>query len=291
MRIKNRYSVDATKELIALLDQNSIRYEVSTLSSPAVLHFYLYDDDSRKTEIEQHIASWNMLIPEVTFSKTEYEEAQWFRFMPKYDRIPSCESELVYSYFCQKPNGTIDYDSHHLRQIGTYRLRHRPRWPSPQCILSSEGNHDHEWFINDTTRKLFEDADICGLRFAPVIHERSGQSIADIHQIIFDYDLPEEALVLGKENGITSIVSCESCGEKRYYVSPRTYQLCLYGGYLGDHDVYVTRATFGQGYGYRMVIGSKNFYRFIKENKMAKYFDVHPIKVISNGDFPNNLTW
>ena len=265
MRIKNRYSVDATKELIALLDQNSIRYEVSTLSSPAVLHFYLYDDDSRKTEIEQHIASWNMLIPEVTFSKTEYEEAQWFRFMPKYDRIPSCESELVYSYFCQKPNGTIDYDSHHLRQIGTYRLRHRPRWPSPQCILSSEGN--------------------------PVIHERSGQSIADIHQIIFDYDLPEEALVLGKENGITSIVSCESCGEKRYYVSPRTYQLCLYGGYLGDHDVYVTRATFGQGYGYRMVIGSKNFYRFIKENKMAKYFDVHPIKVIRNGDSPNNLTW
>ena len=77
----------------------------------------------------------NMLIPEVTFSKTEYEEAQWFRFMPKYDRIPSCESELVYSYFCQKPNGTIDYDSHHLRQIGTYRLRHRPRWPSPPMHL------------------------------------------------------------------------------------------------------------------------------------------------------------
>ena len=87
--------------------------------------------------------------------------------------------------------------------------------------------------------------------------------------------------MLGKENGIDSIVSCDRCREKRYYVSPQTYQLCLHDGYIGDDDIYVMKAIFGQGFGYHMVIGSQNFYHFLKANDMLKYFNIHPVKILS----------
>jgi hypothetical protein len=119
-----------------------------------------------------------------------------------------------------------------------------------------------------------------GLHFDPVIHGRSEQPLLDVWQVKFDDMLSEDALVLGKEYGIQSVISCISCQEKRYYVCPQTYQLCLYKECLKDKDVYMTQAVFGQGYGYRMVVGSKKLYQAVTESSLSKCFNIHPIKLI-----------
>lgn len=280
MRINNKYSVESSPQIIALLDQLEVAYKRLNCFNTQILQFYLYDNDERKKEIDTNLIGWNLIIPELNFSKAEYENATWYRFMPKYDKIPLCESELTYSYFCKDVDGTVDYDSTHKHQIGNYRLNKTPKWPNDKCILSAEGNHDHMWFTNDKTRSFLDSVDINGLRFDPVIGDCNGRPLANTYQIVFEYTVPEEAIVHGNEYGISSIVPCPNCGEKRYYVCPQTYQLCLYQKYLGDKDVYVTQAVFGQGYGYRIVIGSKKFYKLLKENGFGKYFRIHPIKVI-----------
>lgn len=281
MRIMNKYSVDLSPKLLSLLDQNGIPYKLSTNFNPPIISFHLYSDDIRKDEIEAQLTSRNLVIPELIFSKSEYENATWFRFMPTKDKIPSCESPLTYSYFCKKADGTVDYDTTHRHQIGYYRLSKTPRWQNEKCVLSAEGDYNYIWFTNDATRTFLERMDIRGFRFDPVLCERDGQPLADIYQIMFDHTMPEEAIAPGKEHGIRSVVTCDSCGEKRYYVCPHTYQLCLYNKYLGDQDVYITQSTFGQGFGYHIVIVSKKFYRVIKENALDKFFKIHPIKVIS----------
>ncbi len=282
MRIRNRYSVESSKEIIELLEQLNIPYKNSTVFNPPIIQFLLYDDDPRKENVDERLTRWTMIIPELLFSKSDYENAIWYRFMPKFDKIPSCENDLTYSYFCKKDNGTVDYSSPHRHQIGYYRLNKKPFLPNnDKCIFSSEGNYDEMWFTNDVTRAAFECSNIRGIHFDPVLREQDDHPWSNIQQIMFDKTIPEEAIVMGKENGIKSIVTCESCNEKRYYVSPQTYQLCLYNEYIGENDLYVTQATFGQGYGYNMVIGSKKFYRFIKENNMVKLFNIHPIKTFN----------
>ncbi|MBQ8407311.1 MAG: hypothetical protein IJY39_00455 [Clostridia bacterium] len=282
MRIKIRYNAEASPKIISLLDQLGVPYKLSTLFNPPTIRFYLYDNDIRKEKIESQLSGWNLILPELVFSKSEYENATWYRFMPKYDKIPSCESSLTYSFFCKNADGNIDYDSTHMHQIGYYRLDKTPRWSGEKCIWSATGNYNHKWFTNDETRSFLEKIDVTGLRFDPVIANHTGQPLANIYQIAFEHVLPEDSLVIGKAYGINSIVSCDSCREKRYYVCPHTYQLCLYEEYLGDQDVYMTQAIFGQGYGYHMVIGSKKFYRIMKDCALDKCFNIHPIRTIRN---------
>lgn len=277
MRTRNRYCVKSSKELISLLDQLKIPYKVFI---DMTLIFYLYKDDPLVDKIDAYITGCALIIPELLFSKAEYENATWYRFMPKCDKIPSSDSNLTYSYFCTKEDGMVDYDSTHQRQIGYYRPEKKPRLPqNDKCIMSSEGNYDHMWFVNDVTRDFLECSDIHGIRFDPVLGKRNGQPFPNIHQIVFENIIPEEAIVLGKEYGVTSVVPCDSCHEKRYYVSPQTYQLYLYDKYIGDSDLYITEATFGQGYGYRIVMGSKKFYHLIKQNNMTRFFRIHPVKI------------
>lgn len=279
MRIENRYGVDASEELIDLLEENRIQYKLSNVSKPPRLYFYLFEDDPHRIGIER-LCAGSLIIPSLVFEKSEYEQAQWYRFMPKYDKVPSCESELTYSYFCRRKDGTRDYDTIHLHQIGPYRLNKKPKWPCENCILSSVGNYDHEWFTNESTRNLLECSNVHGLRFDPVMRDRDGTPLEDIYQIRFNYELPEEALVIGKENGIRSIIICDNCGEKRYNVSPYTYQICLYNKYLGEQDIYVTQAVFGQGYGHQIVVASKKFYQTIKDNNMERFFKIHPAIIV-----------
>ena len=280
MRIRNKYNVDASDQMLSLLNRIGLPYKKLINFNLPTLQFHIYDDDCRKAEIDANLIGWNLIIPELVFSKEEYENAEWYRFMPKYDRVSSCDSPLTYSYFCKKTDGTIDYDSTHLHQVGYYRLDKKPNWSKGLCILSSEGNYDHKWFTNDTTREYLEQMNIQGFHFDPVIHGRSEQPLLDIWQVKFDDMLSEDALVLGKEYGIQSVISCISCQEKRYYVCPQTYQLCLYKECLKDKDVYMTQAVFGQGYGYRMVVGSKKLYQAVTESSLSKCFNIHPIKLI-----------
>lgn len=283
MRIKNQYSAEVSPALTSALEKHKIPYkEISTFDSP-IIKFTMYSDDGRRTEVEAELSFWNMIIPELVFTKSEYEKATWFRFMPKYDKISPCDDgALTYSCFCKKADGTVDYDSTHQHQIGQFRLKKTPRWMGERCILSAEGNYDHEWFTNEATRQLMEGAGLSGFSFDSVLSERDGQPLSNVYQIVFENTLPEVAIVLGKEHGINSIVPCESCGERRYYVCPQTYQLCLYDKYLGEQDVYMTQSIFGQGYGYHIVVGSKRFYSFIKENGLDKYFRIHPVRLIES---------
>lgn len=282
MRIKNTYSVRTTPQLVSLLEQLGISYKVLELFQPALVQFRLYDDDIRKKEIEAQLTDQRLIIPEAIFTKSEYEEATWYRFMPKYDKILTSDSTLTYSFFCKNSDKTTNYDSIHKHQIGYHRLSKSPRWPKEICILSGEGNYNQRWFTNNATRALLESTDISGLRFDPVLSEKNDQQIADAWQIVFENTLPEDSLVLGKEYGIRSVVTCENCGEKRYIVCPHTYQLHLYDEYLNDQDIYMTQAAFGEGYGYHIVIGSKKFYLFLKETALDKYFNIHPIKTMKN---------
>ena len=282
MRIKNQYSAESSPTLISALEKYKIPYKTITTFDPPLIKFTLYSDDSRRADIETELSSWHMIIPELVFTKAEYEKANWFRFMPKYDKVSPSDDEQTYSYFCKKADGAVDYDSTHKSQIGRFRLSKTPRWMGEKCILSAEGNYAHEWFTNDTTRQLMDGAGLCGFTFDSVLNVRDGVPLYNVYQIVFENALPEDAIVLGKEHGINSIVPCESCGEKRFYVCPQTYQLCLYDKYLGEQDVYMTQAVFGQGYGYHIVVGSKRFYNFIKENGLDKYFRIHPVKVIES---------
>ena len=279
MRIKNQYSAESSPTLTLALEKHKIPYKTITTFDPPIIKFSLYNDDSRRTEIETELSSWNMIIPQLVFTKAEYENANWFRFMPKYDKVSPSDDEQTYSYFCKSTDGTVDYDSTHKHQIDRFRLSKTPRWMGEMCILSAEGNYDHEWFTNDTTRQLMEGTELSGFCFDSVLNVRDGEPLPNVYQIVFENTLPEDAILLGKEHGINSIVPCESCGEKRYYVCPQTYQLCLYDKYLGEQDVYMTQAVFGQGYGYHIIVGSKRFYHFVKDNGLDKYFRIHPVRV------------
>lgn len=281
MRIRNRYNVESSSQIISSLDQMKIPYKLLTAFNPKMVQFYLYNDDIRKKEIETHLGKRNMITSELVFSKAEYEKANWYRFMPKYDKIPLCDSDLTYSYFCSKRDGSTDYNSSHRHQTGYCRLSKAPRWPNEKCVLSAEGDYNYIWFTNYATRSLLERADINGLRFDPVIAEVDEHLFENIYQIVFKNLIPEEAIALGKDFGVTSIYTCTSCQERRYYVSSGTYQLCLYEQFLENNkDVYMTKAVFGQGYGYHIVIGSKRFYRFVKDNDLDKYFKIHPVKLL-----------
>ena len=282
MRIKNTYSDKSSPQIISLLDQMGVSYKVLPLFNSVLVQFQLFDDDIRKNEIETHLSEQHLIIPQAIYSKSEYDNATWYRLMPKYDKIATSHSAKTYSFFCKKADGTIDYDSTHKHQIGYSRLERAPQWPKEICIHCAEGNYNQRWFANDATRTLLESTDISGLRFYPVFMEKNDRQIAGSWQIVFENTLPEDALVLGKEHGIKSIVACESCGEKRYNVCPQTYQLCLHEKYLGNQDTYVTQATFGEGYGYRIVVGSKKFYLFLKENALDKYFNIHPVLIVND---------
>ena len=281
MRIKNSYRVELSEQFIKLLEELDISYEILYIFTPPIIQFVLFNDDARKKDIDSHLPPWHIIIPKLIFSKSEYEDATWYRFMPKYDKIPTTDSSLTYSFFCKYSDGTVNYNSTHKRQIGYYRLSQSPRWPKKVCILSGEGNYNQKWFTNDITRALLENSGIRGLRFDPVFMEKKDLQLANTWQIVFQSALPEESLVIGKEYGIKNVISCESCGEKRYYVCPQTYQVCLYNRYLGNQDAYITQATFGDGYGYNIVIGSKYFYMFLKKNSLDKYFNIHPVNTIN----------
>ena len=281
MYIKIRYCVEATPSLLGVLDSSKVRYKLSSIFDSPQAIFYLRSDDIRKSKIEREITSVASIIPQLVFSKMECGSADWVRLMPKYDKISFDETDLTFSYFCKGVNRT----SSHAHQIGLYRLKRNPKWAHEMMILSAEGNHNQKWFVNNKTRDFLKSQRVTGVSFDDVLSSKNELPLSDVHQVRFDCTIPEEAVALGKEYGIDSVITCETCGEHRYYVNPHTYQLCLYEAFLGDKDAYVTEAVFGQGYGYRIVVVSKRFYKILKENDLIKCFSVHPVKVLkSNND-------
>lgn len=274
MRLERYFCLSYDEDLKKQLTKCGVNVRVPEGVLNSLMTFTLYEDQENYAEVkaliptEKGIGTW-------IFTKAEMEEASFLTMRSTNMKLEAKNLGKTYEYSCYSVSHmTGEAFGMHRRQVAPFEFSKPVKWGKNFFYSSYDGGYE-TMFCNDVAKATIESEGFSGVRFAPVLRYKKDCILEDIHQVVIDNILPDEALII--DDGFKEI-QCSMCGKIRYGMD-NVSRIIVRHGFIGKEDFYVTNELFGETYTSPINIISQRAYQALIKKGMGRSMCFQPLQI------------
>lgn len=291
MYVERRYYIGSAnkefpRQIADILEEFQVAYDLRDDPFGSTLVFYVSETHERWAELEPLLpkahteeGSYIVLVKHsANYTEEERLSADWLLIYCGYEGVHPQNREAVIAGTCtylleRKAPLLPKVVAKHYTQAGLYAISKLPKWGTNRFFCGCSDGIVTDLFCRDLAKKTLDESGLAGIRFAPVLKNKTTDPVPDVHQMVFDHVIPAEAIV--PIYGYT-VGECEICHKQ--ILENRGHGPFLFGvkAEMMDRsiDFFATDPIF-DAWPYKIV--SQRVYRLFREKKIDRNVGFIPI--------------
>ena len=229
--------------------------------------------------IVSHPSHAVVCMSEPQFTKEELENAQWMsvRSIWRYG-YPEPSADYSYEEITYTRKDYCPKCSVGLKQVDSFRIKKAPSW-GRRHFFSLYWIED-EFFVNDTVKQIFQNENITGVSFLPVLNKTGKKAFEGIHQLAISHVLPEG--LIESSDYLKKTTTCPECGTKKYCKNGCAMLRFKRECFEGAPDIVRSGDYFGgmPGIAAHLILINQKTYQAIIRNKLDRSLLFYPIELV-----------
>ena len=252
------------------LTTNTIKYKKTPfLDNRIIVTFDVWESNDKYNDTLNFFSQYNPIITKSSqYSRCELDNAEWLSVLCYWGKvdIPTAEAyDSIFSVDCEKCKAK--------KQIDYYKICSPVKWQKNKNICANTQGGWDILFCSEYARQVFNNNDIKGITFNPVLNYRSLQPIPNLYQLCINVvkNPIDLSLIPQPESCV-----CTSCGKITYTLSDNLTTLSLdMNEFKSNTDAFIVKVNITGCY---LIVVSNKLYRLLKNVLKESTLDFKPIK-------------